>query len=60
MFSFEAVDAFVLKYLESNDPVSFLMEEMDEYLKRGETFFIHEVYAGSGSNAKEIRKQMSL
>ena len=56
----EAFDAFVLKYLESNDPVSFLMEEMDEYLKRGETFFIHEVYAGSGSNAKEIRKQMSL
>lgn len=56
----EAFDAFVMKYIASDDPVSFLMEEMDEYLKRGETFFIHEVYAGSSSNAKEIRRQMSL
>lgn len=53
-------DYFVLKYLKSKDPVSYLMEEMDRYLKRGEPFFIHEVYTRSGSNAKEIRKQMSF
>lgn len=53
-------DHFVLKYLKSKDPVSYLLEEMDRYLKRGEPFFIHEVYAHSGSNAKEIRKQMSF
>lgn len=53
-------DNFVLHYIKSKDPVSYLMEEMDQYLKRGETIFIHEVYAHSCSNAKEIRKKMSL
>ena len=55
----EPFDKFVLGYMKSSDPVSFLMEEMDDYLKRGEAFFVHEVYIGSGNNAKEIRKQMS-
>lgn len=55
----EPFDHFVIEYMKSSDPVSYLMKEMDCYLNRGETFFVYEVYANSSSNAKEIRKQMS-
>lgn len=51
-------DHFVLQYMKSSDPVTYLMEEMDRYLERGETFFVYEVYANSDSNAKKIRQQM--
>lgn len=54
----EAFDGFVLNYIKSPDPVSYLMEEMDRYQERGESFFVYEVYSGSESNAKEIRKNL--
>lgn len=56
----DSFDRFVIEYMTSSDPVSFLMEEMDRYINRGETFFIYEVYTHSSSNAGEIRKQMSF
>lgn len=56
----EPFDEFVINYIKSSDPVSYLMAEMDRYQERGESFFVYEVYSRSGSNAKEIRKSMSL
>ena len=56
----ECFDHFVIHYMKNKDPVSYLMEEMDAYLKRGEPFLLYEVYANSSSNAKEIRRQMLL
>ncbi len=56
----EPFDRFVMNYIKSSDPVSYLMKEMDRYQERGESFFVYEVYSHSGSNAKEIRKSMSL
>lgn len=54
----EPFDNFVLNYIKSSDPVSYLMGEMERYQQRGESFFVYEVYSRSGSNAKEIRKTM--
>ena len=56
----EPFDEFVINYIKSSDPVSYLMAEMDRYQERGESFFVYEVYSRSGSNAKEIRKSMSF
>lgn len=54
-----AFDQFVIKYMESPDPVSVLMLEMDKYIESGKNFFMYEMYANSSSYAKEIRKFVS-
>ena len=51
-------DHFVITYLKQKDPVSYLMEEMDEYIENGKSIFLYEMYKDSKSNAKEIRKIM--
>lgn len=51
-------DCFILEYLKQDDPVSYLMEEMDKYVEVGKSIFLYEMYKDSKSNAKEIRKIM--
>lgn len=54
----EPFDKFVISYLKQKDPVSYLMEEMDQYIEEGKSIFLYEMYKDSKSNAKEIRKIM--
>ena len=51
-------DEFVINYIESKDPVGFLMLEMDKYISAGKNFYLYEMYSNSTSNAKDIRRLM--
>ena len=42
-------DCFVLQFLESADPVDYLMEEVTFYAQREENFYLYRVYRGSYS-----------
>ncbi len=53
-----AFDEFVIKYMESDDPVEVLMLEMDKYISTEKNFYLYEVYSNSISNAKDIRQMM--
>lgn len=51
-------DEFVMNYIDSKDPVDFLMLEMDRYISAGKNFYLYEMYSHSGSYAADIRKMM--
>lgn len=53
-----SLDEFIINYIESEDPVDFLMLEMDKYIADGKNFYLYEMYANSVSNAKEIRQMI--
>jgi len=49
-------DSFVLGYLESDDPVEFLMQQVTNYALEEENFYLYRVYNLSTSYQKDMEK----
>lgn len=52
----EEFDAFVIGFLEEDDPLSFLMEEVTKYALDEENFYLYRVYSYSVSYSEELDK----
>lgn len=50
----DAFDFFVVQFLESDDPMEYLMEEVTDYAMDEENFFLYRTYQSSGSYDQEF------
>lgn len=53
-------DDFVIQYLEADDPVEFLMDEVTGYAMQEENFYLYRMYQASKSYDQEFQKVMGI
>ena len=51
-------DYFVIHFLSSDDPVSYLMDEVTSYALSEENFYLYRVYQASTSYSEDFEKLM--
>ena len=51
-------DAFIIAFIESDDPVSLLMNEVTAYAMGEENFYLYKMYYASRSAEEDINKLM--
>ena len=55
----EPFDLFVIRFLQSDAPEDFLMEEVTRYALNEENFFLYNMFKSSVSNEQELRKLLN-
>ena len=53
-------DYFVLEFIRSNDPISYLMEEVTDYALNEQNFYLYQMYRASSSQETDFKKIMGI
>ena len=53
-------DAFVIRYMQSDNPSGILVQEVTEYAENEENFYLYKVYLSSRSEDQELKKILGL
>ena len=52
-------DYFVLEFIRSNDPISYLMEEVTDYALNEQNFYLYQMYRASSSQETDCGTRQS-